>query len=645
MRRHDPVLAKRHAQGRRCTIPVLLVLLIIVALMAWACQGSKASDRTGSVTFTIAPPSSGMQFKAARFDCAGTGVAIVRALVRSADSAEVASGGPWPCDTGEGTISGVPAGALYTVTIMLQDSLGRTLYRGTSAPFDVVPGRVNDAGVITPQRVNSAPVFDQIAPITTAYDTLVTFTVNATDPDGDEITYSAVSLPVGAAFNAQTGVFTWTPSSSQTGTHTARFQATDDAAEPLSATLEVTIVVAGGAPVFDTVGSRTVAEGSTLNFAVHATDPEGTTVTYGVSNLPEGATFDAFTRIFSWTPGYYQSGKYTVRFTATDADGLTSTLDVSITVTDTNRPPVISSPAGTVHFLTTGVNSFTILATDPDGDSLTYDVAEMPRDWWGSYLDGPTFTPSTRTFSWNEPGAANAGEYKVLIRVTDSGSPRMSATAWVTIQVYDTPVQLTNNRYPVLSDIGWKTCTTGQQTSFTVSATDADDPTGDRLVYTVSSISGQLSPTGYTFAGRVFTWTPSAAGIYWLRFTVTDPMDHTGYGLSDSEDVVFRVGNVNRPPVLDPIGSRRVYNGATFTFVVTASDPDGDGVTLSAAQVGAGGLPRGATFNASTGTFSWNVQDFALGSYTIRFTATDNANPQQSDYEDVVFSVTQPPMY
>ncbi|HPP80364.1 MAG TPA: putative Ig domain-containing protein [Deltaproteobacteria bacterium] len=613
----------------------LACALCALIVAAFSCSPSERHSGTGDVAFSISPPATGVT-RAAQFDCTGAGIQTVRATVNAGTRA-VASGGPWPCTTGEGVIGGVEAGSGYTVTVELLDVDGRVQYRGTSRSFDVVPGRVNDAGTITPLPVNSPPVFEQIAPISAAYGTLVTFTVHASDPDGDLVALSALSLPSGAEFDTQTGVFTWLPSQYQSGTHTVRIQAVDDAVEPLSAELSVTIVV-GGAPVFNQVGTQSVAEGRTLSFTVDAVDPEGTRVTYAAVSIPQGASFDSDKAVFTWTPGYTQSGNYTARFSATDEEGLSSTLDVAISVTNTNRPPVISVPSSPVHFYATGVsNRLTISATDPDGDSLTFDAAEMPTDWWGSYIDGPVFTPSTRTFVWGEPGTANAGEYKVLFRVTDSGNPKLGDTAYVTIQVYDTASQLQDNTYPVLSPIGSQRGAIGQQLQFTVSATDAD---GDSLTYTAASIPGKNAPSGYTFADRVFSWTPSANGNYWLRFTVSDPDDHAGYTTSDSEDVVITVGNVNRPPVLDPIGRRAVYNNLTFSFVVTATDPDGDRVTYTATN-----LPRGASFDASTQTFTWDVVDFPVGSsYTVRFTATDSGSPQESDYEDVVFTVVYPPL-
>jgi hypothetical protein len=55
------------------------------------------------------------------------------------------------------------------------------------------------------------------------------FTVSATDPDGDEITYSAEHLPSGAIFVGRT--FMWIPNFDQAGTYQVTFIATDGQAQ------------------------------------------------------------------------------------------------------------------------------------------------------------------------------------------------------------------------------------------------------------------------------------------------------------------------------------------------------------------------------------------------------------------------------
>ena len=58
--------------------------------------------------------------------------------------------------------------------------------------------------------------------------------------------------------------------------------------------------------------------------------------------------------------------------------------------------------------------------------------------------------------------------------------------------------------------------------------------------------------------------------------------------------------------------------GSTLSFVVTATDPDGDALTYSA-----GGLPAGASFDPATQQFTWTPGYDQAGTYTVTFTAKD----------------------
>lgn len=72
----------------------------------------------------------------------------------------------------------------------------------------------------------------------------LTFSVEATDPDGDAVTYSAEGLPAGASFDPATRQFSWTPDYTQSGVYTVTFTASDgDKSYSLSSTKEVTITV------------------------------------------------------------------------------------------------------------------------------------------------------------------------------------------------------------------------------------------------------------------------------------------------------------------------------------------------------------------------------------------------------------------
>jgi hypothetical protein len=86
--------------------------------------------------------------------------------------------------------------------------------------------------------------------------------------------------------------------------------------------------------------------------------------------------------------------------------------------------------------------------------------------------------------------------------------------------------------------------------------------------------------------------------------------------LTATETIHITVDDLNRPPVLAPIGDKTVQEGEMLTFTVSASDPDGTIPTLAASP-----LPTDATF--ITDTFVWTPGEDAVGIYTITFSASD----------------------
>ena len=88
--------------------------------------------------------------------------------------------------------------------------------------------------------------------------------------------------------------------------------------------------------------------------------------------------------------------------------------------------------------------------------------------------------------------------------------------------------------------------------------------------------------------------------------------------------------------ILDPIGDRKVDPGDLLWFLVTASDPDGDELTLTASN-----LPDGATFidnGDGTGEFCCKTTADDEGVYSsILFRVTDSSG--LSDSEEITITV------
>jgi len=103
-------------------------------------------------------------------------------------------------------------------------------------------GTDSDSVTITVNAVNKAPVMNSIGAKSVEGESALSFTISASDADDDILTYSAMDLPSGASFDSSTGTFSWTPSDSQSGTHSVIFEVTDG---QLSDSEEVTITVNG----------------------------------------------------------------------------------------------------------------------------------------------------------------------------------------------------------------------------------------------------------------------------------------------------------------------------------------------------------------------------------------------------------------
>lgn len=383
---------------------------------------------------------------------------------------------------------------------------------------------------ITVNPVNDPPALIPIGNKATNEGELLEFTVAATDPDGDALAYSASNLPTGSTFDPGTGKFTWTPGFDQAGSYpNVLFTATDNGSPPLSASETITITVGNvnRPPILTPIGNKTVDEMQILQFTITATDPDGDGLTYGAGGLPNGALFDPATQTFTWTPTYAQAGNYVVSFTVTDngSPAASASETITITVSNVNRPPVLA-PIGDKNTNEGELLQFTITATDPDGDTLTYSADHLPPE--------ATFDPATQKFSWT-PTYDQAGTYSnIEFTVRDNGSPMEIDAEIITITVGNV------NRAPVFTPIGSQQVLENQLLQFSVTANDYD---GDAITHSTGTL-----PRGASFdpAKGLFSWRPdyTQAGTYTVVFYASD---NGTPSMTGQLEVAIIVGEVPTP--------------------------------------------------------------------------------------------------
>jgi len=103
-------------------------------------------------------------------------------------------------------------------------------------------------------------------------------------------------------------------------------------------------------------------------------------------------------------------------------------------------------------------------------------------------------------------------------------------------------------------------------------------------------------------------------------------------------DVGCSERQLNHPPELTAPQTQTVEEGKRLSFQVTASDPDGDTLTLSARN-----LPEGAVFDPATGTFSWTPGFEQAGTYNVVFSVRDEFVTVEGETTITVIDVNRAP--
>jgi hypothetical protein len=164
--------------------------------------------------------------------------------------------------------------------------------------------------------------------------------------------------------------------------------------------------------------ATSVTVGQAYSFTPTASDPDGQSLTFSIVNMPSWTSFNTATGRLSGTPTAANAGSYP-GIVISVSDGTVSAALPSFTLTvqaAANQPPVISgTPATSV---TVGqAYSFTPTASDPEGQALTFSIANMPS--WAS------FNTATGRLS-GTPAAGNVGSYAGIVITVSDGSASAS---------------------------------------------------------------------------------------------------------------------------------------------------------------------------------------------------------------------------
>ena len=295
-------------------------------------------------------------------------------------------------------------------------------------------------------NVDRAPELDPLGPLVlteeqtlsvevTAHDDDIPLTgylgLNGTQPYGDSLSLTALTLPAGAEFEPDTQILSWTPALGQWGDVDVPMQVTDHDG-PLSDVelVHIHVQYENIAPLVSPTPAQNAQEGTPFSFSISALDLRSNLDVCRMSALPAGATFDPVARQFRWTPGAgaadaspYQLETTCCSVPPAGADPqpaqACSTVTTQVDVTTT----LDISPQGPLTATTGKLFSFTVQGNNPTGEPSSCGLQTLPV--------GAAYDAATGIFQWT-PAPDQTGAVPLQINCSDA---EMSASETLVINV------------------------------------------------------------------------------------------------------------------------------------------------------------------------------------------------------------------
>jgi YVTN family beta-propeller protein len=199
----------------------------------------------------------------------------------------------------------------------------------------------------------AAPVITPVSAQSSPRGYSASLQIQATDPAGKTMTYSATGLPAGLSINSSGGLISGTVSASAAAANNAAVTVSDGT---LSTTVTFSwTTTAPAAPAVTNPGSQTSPRGQSATLRITASDPQGRPLTYGATGLPAGLSINASSGSISGT--VLSSAASSNSSVVTVSDGVLST-SVSFSWSTTAPPalPIAGADIGAPGVA--GSNSF-----------------------------------------------------------------------------------------------------------------------------------------------------------------------------------------------------------------------------------------------------------------------------------------------
>ena len=297
-------------------------------------------------------------------------------------------------DANTGLIQWTPdAEGDFDVTVRVEDGNGGF----ATQSFTITVGPANQVPTIT-----STPITNATATVPYSYD------VEATDPDLDTLIYSLTSFPAGMTIDSNTGLIQWVPD--QLGDHPITVEVSDGRGGLATQSYTLIVTNINQMPTITSTAITTATVDIEYTYDVEATDPDGDTLIYSLTQAPLGMTIDENTGLITWTPANAGSADVTVMVD----DGNLNTgqvFTITIAFNPNNQPPGLV-PIGDQAANLGQTLTLQLGATDPEGNPVVFGASPLPL------LENATLNMETGAFTFT-PTEAQVGDHIIKFMATD----------------------------------------------------------------------------------------------------------------------------------------------------------------------------------------------------------------------------------
>ena len=286
---------------------------------------------------------------------------------------------------------------LYTITLTITDDDGGV---GTYSTIAIV--------------YNIPPTIEKIdVPIEAKEDLTFILKINATDAKGDRITFTDNTELF--EIDPISGLIEFIPMNDDVGINEVIINVTDDDGATATIVLLINIVNENDPPILEEIDDQIAIEDQVYSLTIVAIDMDANDI-LTFSDDTELFDIDPSTGVISFAPTNEQVGIYLVSITVQDVEGEKDTKTFTLTILNTNDPPVLSSIPDQIGKVGQRF-TYTVAASDIDDSLLSFsDDSELF-----------VINPVTGIISFT-PKKGEEGVHNITIIVIDSHGDQDSQT-------------------------------------------------------------------------------------------------------------------------------------------------------------------------------------------------------------------------